>query len=446
MYHQKIFEIIPEHFFSVLSCSNADVYADCLFLMFHFLGKGNSFGGKKESIVELLTDYFNHDNDEQTSRQQAMGILRRLIKCGWIFEEEDANYEMIINFTYYAIPILKSLNDLKKNESLAYIGYIYLIYSALKNIEIDSLSDILDQVYYNTTIILNKLKSLNANIKKYMQDLLNKQDINDLKCIVNNLFVDYKQNVIDDQYQRLKTSDNISKYRPFIISKLNEISLNDTIINGVCSDLVNKKRFVDMIKAKSHVYEQIDYIISSFEKIDYIMSEIDKKNTMYIHTSISKILFIVNNTQDLSGKINKILRHYVKQKKIDDYTLYHLFPQKYLETKSLYTMPIIDKEMTLQTIEYERSLNFEEKKERLKKFIETNVFSKNKINEYVKYFLSKNQNILASTLPLNNYCDYTKLVLIYMYSGSHVDYEISKRKEIYQNNGYLFDDFEIRRK
>lgn len=452
MNQHQIYEILPEHFFSVLACSNQAVYADCLFLMFHHLGKGNSFGGKKESIIELLTDYFNQNNDDnkQTPREKAINVLRRLKQCGWIFEEEDVNYEVLINFTYYTIPILKTLNDLKKREELEYLGYIFLIYSAVKNMDLDSLSDILDQVYHNTTIVMNKLKSLNANIKKYIQDLLNKKDINDLKSIVDNLFIDYKKNIIDNHYQRLKTSENISKYRPFIISKFNEISLNETIINKVSLDLIKREKFSDLKKAKSHIYDQIEYIISSFENFDQIMSEIDKKNAKYIHTSISKILFIVNNTQDLQGKINQIIRYYVKQKKMNtdvgEDSLFRLFPQKYLSKDSLYTMQDKTNENILQTINSEVSLSFEEKQKRLKKFLENNVYSLNQINLYVSQLLGEQDKILASSLPLNNFVDYTKLILVYMYSGSSVDYKIAKLSKIHQNRGYIFYDFEIRGK
>ncbi|QVK18883.1 hypothetical protein KHQ81_04000 [Mycoplasmatota bacterium] len=448
----QIYEILPEHFFSVLACTNQVEYADCLFLMFHYLGKGNSFGGKKESIIELLSTYFNQSNNDnkQIPREKAIGVLRRLRQCGWIFEEEDANYEVIVNFTSYAIPLLKTLSDLKKSEALEYLGYIFIIYSAVKNMEIDSLSDILDQIYYNTTIVMNKLKSLNANIKKYIQDLLNKKDVNDLKSIVSNLFVDYKKNIIDKHYQRLKTSENISKYRPFIISKLNEISMNESIIKKVSYDLVKKEKYSELSKAKSHIYDQIDYIISSFENFEHIMSEIDKKNSKYIHTSISKILFIVNNSQDLQGKINLILRHYVKQKKMNqgvkEECVFNLFPQKYLAPNSLYTMPDKTYVNSVQTIESEISLSFEEKQKKFKNFFESNVYNLKHINSYVKQLLNKKERILASSLPLNNYVDYTKLILIYMYSGSDVDYSVDKLNQIYQNQGYLFYDFEIRRK
>ncbi len=444
MNQQKIFNILPEQFFSVLSCSYQTVYSDCLFLMFIYLGKGFSFGGKKESIIELLTDYF-YDKEDDKPREKAVGVLRRFKQCGWVFEEDDQNYEVFINFTDYAIPILKTLYDLKQHDELEYLSYIYLIYLALKNMEIESLTDLLDQIYHNTTIIMNKLKSLNANIKRYIQGLLNKNTVHDLQSIVDNLFIDYKKNIIDNHYHRLKTSDNISKYRPFIISRLNEISINQEMINKACLDLIDKKRFSHQEDAKTYIFKQIDYIISSFENFELIMNEIDKKNAKYIQTSISKILFIVNNTQDLEGKIIKILRDMVNHKKIHP-SLFRLFPQKYLEKNSLYTMPTRQTEVTLQTIECEVNLTSEEKQLRFEKYLESSVFSPKSINAYVMKFLKNREKITASSLPLDSLEDYTKLILIYLYSTNHVDYEIKRLNKVFNQYGFLFYDFEIRGK
>src|SRR5690554_3872297 len=291
MLKNSLFNIIPNNFFNIFSTSQKEIYVDSLFLLFHHLDNGNNYGEKKEKIINLLSTY--------VSKKKTLSILRRLKICGWIYEEEIANYDVIINFTYYSIPILKTLNDLKKKNKLEYMGYLFAIYSMIKNIEYASLSDILDQIYNNTMIIMNRLKTLNANIKKYIQELIEKDN---LQTIVDNLFSDYKINIVDEYYQRLKTSDNLSKYRPFIISKLNEISINSKIINDAGTKLVDKQTFNDITEAKTHLYQQINYIISSLSNIEIIIKEIDSKNSYYIKTAITKILYIVSNPDKTTGK------------------------------------------------------------------------------------------------------------------------------------------------
>lgn len=450
MSNSQIFSILPDNFFSILSAKNNKIYADCIFLMFNYLNQGNSFGARKELVINLLTEYFESctsfkSEENLNPKERALSVLRRLKQCGWIFEEDDSQYEVLINFTFYSIHIIKSLSELKKNDELEYLGYIYMIYSAIKALDINTFSDILDQIYHNTNIVMNKLKTLNANIKKYIQDLLNKKSINDLKSIVEDLFVDYKKNIIDQSYQRLKTSDNVSKYRPFIISRLNEICLDDEIINKVVEELLAKNKFHDNSSAKKYIYEKIDYVINSFKNFDAIIDEIDKKNSKYIQMSISKIMFIVHNTQDLQGKITKILHTVKDENKLNE--IFRIHPQMYLNKSSLYNMPNRNSEKIIQELPVVKSLSFENKQNQLLKFLENNLYSKKNLDLYIKTLFEKENQIAAHKLPLENYVDYTKIILVYLYGySSDVSYKIKRLSNLYQKNGFHFGDFLITRR
>ncbi|MDF2699190.1 MAG: hypothetical protein K0Q49_746 [Haloplasmataceae bacterium] len=451
----KIFEILPENFFSIFASNINNIYADCIFLMFNFFGKGNSFGADKEEVVSILSEYFNTNQyyfiDDETdevvrsSRAKALSILRKLRRTGWIFEEDDINYEVRINFNYYTIPIINTLLELKQNKALEYRGYIYLIYSTLKNIDEDTFGDLIYQIYDATNRVMYRLKGLNANIKKYINDLLNKKEVDDLQSIVENLFIDYKKNIIDESYQRLKTSDNVSKFRPFIISKLNEIILNDAFINKVCLDLVHTDKFNTIDLAKLDLFEKIESIISNFENLDNIIDEIDKKNSRYIQMSISKILFIVSNSIDLQGKINSILK-YIIDHHFDDLSLFKLSIQRNLDKNSLYTnsIRVITKP---QKLKLKKSMSHEEKTKRLNKLLENGLYSKKSINKYMIGLLKNKKSIKASEIKIGSFSDYTRLILIYMYSKSNnIDYKIIKLDSKQIINNFEFTDFEIYRR
>lgn len=448
MSKNHIFSILPESFFSVLASSQQEIYADCLFLLYHHFQQGKSFGGNKDVIIELLTNYFiSQKLEEPKAKMKAILVLNRLKQCGWLFEEETHNYEISINFTYYAIPIIKTLNELKRKEELEYMGYIFAIYSMVKNIDTDSLNNILEQIVSNMMIVMDKLKTLNANIINYLQALFKHKDEKDLKSIVDSLFIDYKQNVVDDYYQRLKTADNLSKYRPFIISKLNEISLNQDIIRQSAEELVQKRKFTDLTLAQEHIEKQIDYIISSFTNMQEIINEIDIKNSQYIKTAVKKILFIVNQKDDCATKIKYIINYLVKnrkQKKVIE-ELYSLFNVKFINYKSLYTLPERNNRTNEQVIETEKTLSHEEKQTYLNKVLESSHFNKKQIINYVLENLNEKLEIKASLLPINNIQDYLKIIFIYLYSNRDVPYKIEKLNTFYQEKGFYFPDFVIRR-
>lgn len=61
------------------------------------------------------------------------------------------------------------------NEGLEYQGYVYTIYSILFTKENTAYNIMLEQVYENTSKPVNGLKSLNSNIKKYIDIITTKK-------------------------------------------------------------------------------------------------------------------------------------------------------------------------------------------------------------------------------------------------------------------------------
>lgn len=76
------------------------------------------------------------------------------------------------------------------------------------------------QINENTDKLITGLKNLNSNIKKYIDELTKHITISD---IMEALFDDYMVNVVDKAYHRLLTSDNVSKFHPEIIERLEDV-------------------------------------------------------------------------------------------------------------------------------------------------------------------------------------------------------------------------------
>lgn len=226
----NIFEVVPENFFVPLSSPNKLMYMNIISLIYKLVQNGLSYGIDKEILVDEIEDYLvgiNYDlvNEEEeqltSNREKAGSLIRKLIDCGWIYPETTNNYKQIINFQDYAVVILESFIKVVNKESLEYQGNIISIYSMLYSNEKAGI--VIKHAFENTKGIIIGLKTLNANIKKYM-DRLTKQKTPEE--IMQEFFGNYTKEVIDKSYHRLKTSENVSKYRPKIIAKLNE-DLND---------------------------------------------------------------------------------------------------------------------------------------------------------------------------------------------------------------------------
>ncbi len=178
---------------------------------------GLPYGIDKDILVDEIESMLKERNlenlDEELGdsslslKDKANSLVRKLIDYGWVYKETTNNYKEIINFNDYSIIIIDALKKIINKESLEYQGNILSIYHLLyTNENIDNVI-LLKKVFENTKEIIGALKTLNANIKKYMDALTKQQNP---EQIMESLFKDYTINIIDKSYHRLRTSDNIS--------------------------------------------------------------------------------------------------------------------------------------------------------------------------------------------------------------------------------------------
>ena len=336
----NIFDIVPENYFSILSSPNKLMYIKIISLVYSLVKNGLSYGIDKEILIDEIEDYLNAINyeviDEEeginNNRDRANSLIRRLINTGWIYPENTSDYKVIINFHDYSITILESFIKIVDRESIEYQGNIISIYTLLYSEEKSGI--VIKQVYEYTKGIISGLKSLNANIKKYM-DRLTKQKTPEE--IMEEFFGNYTKEVIDKSYHRLKTSENISKYRPRIIEKLKEDLDNNEFIQSVANFYKEDREIDDINAAILLVKGIIREIIEAFEEFDDIMEEIDNKNTKYIKSAVTRAKFLLNNSKDITGNIKNILSYVNDQYKELELSLSRDYLEEITDLFTLYS-------------------------------------------------------------------------------------------------------------
>lgn len=333
----ELFDVIPENFFSILSSKNKKLYVACLLQAFSVYEAGSILGTDRKTIVDDLTVFLDHhlslcdscleefpdDIDEpKSSKDFANLVLRRFEACGWIYIDITNEYVEILNFTDSAITIIEALisicprsidyyNDddfydptyelINPNE---YKGYIYTIYSLL-NSETFDYAIMLEQVFRNTKMLIRSLRKMDSRIKDYINGVVETSEIKDLMSKL----IDYNKEIYEPTYTKLKTSDNINKYRLNIVNKLEDLSLNKEAMETITLSYMYK--FKNHDAALSRANRDIDEIIDVFNSLDEFISGIDYKNKTYINSTIGKIKFLLNEEDNIIGKLNGILK-YVK--------------------------------------------------------------------------------------------------------------------------------------
>jgi hypothetical protein len=464
-----LYDIVPDNFFSPLSSPGRTVYWECIKRLFAITSRQLSFGVERDVLVDDLDFYFEFDfaadirdlSDMQqgeqpgsSSRDKANQMLRRLESCGWIYTEVDYSYVQRVNFRDYAVQIIRTLKQIETAKTTEYQGYIYTIYNLSRAKGNPGLA--LTQIVENTDLLITGLKSLNANIKKYIDDLTKHSTVSE---ILDALLNDYYTNVVDKAYHRLMTSDNVSKFRPEIISNLEANSQNGRYLNSAARELAEMMEQSEE-EAKQTALNMLHNVIEAFRQMDDILEQINDKNSRYQKAAVGRARFLLSSADDIRGQLKSIictLNDAFNEDGYTDYnTVYELaetdslirrFSWDYLDMDSLYAPRQGRSEFIPQDMESHR-VSEAERRRRRAEFEERikNVLSAPRINEYVMELLGADDELLASELPLGEGDTFIKLIYIRLYGSRKLMGYTVEPGRIIEKDGFRFRDFIIRRR
>lgn len=458
-----MFHIIDEHFFVPLASPNKVVYWECICKLFSVMDHQLSFGVERDVLVEELQYYFEQtqaadltgeDVEGKTARDKANWMLRKLENYGWIDIETDKSYVQRVNFKEYAVKVIRTLLEIAEGKQIEYQGYIYTIYSLVRSAT-DNPGIVLLSIVENTDMLITGLKNLSSSIKHYIDELTRYKTPAE---IMNVLFNDYIENIVDKAYHRLLTSDNVSKFRPEIIERLESKSRSKSYVEKACENLMSIRE-ISKDEAEELVYYYIHQVIDAFQNMDEILSEINHKNTQYQRAAINRAKFYLIGGEDVRGQIKEILsgmNEEINREEMDLSGIYRIefmdeliriYSATVLDEKSLYT-PIEGKKAFEPEMLQQEEPDMELRNEKMRRMLEklARVLNPEKVNSYVEKQLGNRQEMLASELPLENTDDFVKMIYIRLYGQrKNMKYTVDVKEPV-KKEGYRFTDFTIHRK
>ena len=458
-----MFDIVSDSFFVPLASPNKLVYWECICKLFSIMDNQLSFGVERDVLVDELQYYFEQMNAadfseeelvETDSRSKANWMLRQLEKYGWIEIETDKSYVQRVNFKEYAVRIVKTFLDIAEGKRIEYQGYIYTIYSLVRS-NTDHPGVVLMQILENTDLLITGLKNLSSSIKHYIDELTRHKTVAE---IMDALFNDYITNIVDKAYHRLLTSDNVSKFRPEIIDRLESKSHSKTYVEKAAAEIADIKE-ISNEAAEELVYHYLHVIVDTFQNMDDILMEINQKNTQYQRSAVNRARFMLTGSEDVRGQLKEILIGINEEITREQMNLGGIYRIDFLEELiRIYSVSCLDEKSLYSPVEGKKEFkpeeladmepDFEVRQEKLRRMAEKmqKVLSPVKINAYVKAQLGERNKLLATQFPLENTEDFVKIIYIRLYGQrKNMDYtiELMDEKEV---NGYRFKDFLINMK
>jgi hypothetical protein len=458
----ELFQLIPNNFFSLLNSKNQEVYVKSLLAVYQQYEQGSILGMDKSVAHQIICDILDAlpadvvvegEEDVMDVKGKASAILRRFEECGWIDIDVNNDYVEIINFRDYAITIIQALSSIKQDNHYGYDdethefrGYIYTAYSLLTS-EHPEYGMVVDQVYKNTIAFVREIRKLDSRLKFYIKTIIDNSEIKDLI----NLLVNYKVELVDQAYYRLKTSDNVNKYKLEIIKRLEEYQQNPAIMEIIAREyLIKCNNNPDLARMRAN--KKIDDIIDIFNSLPLLIDEIDKKNKTYVNSTIAKIKFLLNDDENIIGKLTVVLRYTadnIKKYKTDAALktiapLFDLRTHRQINNDSLFTPRGVYEHASAQYLLENQTVPSNAMQEAFYKEFETN-FSEDVIRRYLQKIFEVQPLVKASEILSGDMSDEAILRLLYIlvYSGEAMNYYIMPLAGTIKHQRFNLNDFQI---
>lgn len=453
---KNLFSVLSKDFFKPLNSKYKDQYADCLLAIYNSYKTEISYGVEREAVVSTLTDYFNTRTDdisfdddnsfEKDSRSKAQKTINYLKDCGWLDFEEEKNYQQNVVLTEQAVPFIRTMNDVIKNEETEYQGLISQIHAVLQNEDLYSkpYQFILKNVVNSTEQLVSSLKKLNISIKKH----IDKQTKNKELSEIFSLFSVYNEEIVSKSLYRLKTSENIGKFRQSIKINLDKMLSEPKILKDLVEGYMEIEQETDSDFAKDKIIEMIIDVKSAFENLDKIIDDIDRKNNHYMKNAASRAKFELASGTNQEGKINAILRYLTEFSDEDENipdNFFNIFVQKFVSEESIKKIPEKKTYEEVASISAAETLTAEERALKKQLLLDKQMarIYRRKIEAFVLECLGEKNYIFASEIPINNRKDFENLIYIRLFAIESYVYKVKKTEQRIKTDKCEFTDFEI---
>jgi hypothetical protein len=315
----SLFQIVPDNFFSILASQNKEIYLLALMVLRRCyrselsIRKTDYITALTEELISRSIDMAPEDEglpEDTGFSGQAHFLLRRLVASGWVDEEIEGNsFDDTLVIPDYAAKFLNLFYELTTDQHREYNKYVFTTYSVLKNANEtrdDYLFDALDFAHRNTAALVEDLKSLLGNIRRYHQLLSNQVDV---KGVLSQHFDQFSEQIEKKFYHPIKTFDSVDRFRPGIMAILGDWR-EDTLLKDQVAELALDRapgRFPDILAARREIQAMIDGIIRHFDHVPELVREIDRKHRRYLVAAYDRIIYLSQSDQTIKGKVARIL-------------------------------------------------------------------------------------------------------------------------------------------
>ena len=300
----ELFDVLPEHFFGLLAGKCRRIYAEaglCLYEQYRLAQFGieqeilrDKFQELIESWAEVGVAYedesFSEKDAADESRAKANHMIRRMKEFGWLDYEQRENFKIFILLPHYSSRLWGLFANLCEGRAVEYQRFAFTTYQVLSGeaAKVQPSMAVLEAERLAEEFV-EELRILLNNIKGKMEQVSAQTSLQD---VLSHHFVEYRADIVDRSYHRLKTSDHVSRYRIGILREVQEIQQNKERMRALCDDAVRRELADSVEAAEYRMNASLQTIEEIYRGLDDMFAQIDRRHNQYVRASYERALYL----------------------------------------------------------------------------------------------------------------------------------------------------------
>jgi hypothetical protein len=270
-----------------------------------FGGSGVPEGGPGENSGAVPGQAEGRRPDD---RALAGRFLRRLVGSGWLGEETLADFSRVINITAWGKPFFEALVRVEEGLKTEYESHVVNVYSSLCGEAVKENGHFMVlKAREEARALIDSLKVLSQSIKGYY-DKLNAGAVRARAGEVLHQHYDlYAGAVLDRAYKRLKTSDNVSRYRQSIFRQVTELLRDDKWLDASAGKYLRILQ-TTREECRKRLETMLEEIRDDLRSVDPLEDEIDRRNADYSRSSTEIIRAYIEPDSTVAGKLGTVIK------------------------------------------------------------------------------------------------------------------------------------------
>ena len=428
-----LFERLPVGLFGPLSGALAPLYWSVLARYYQYEFEREPFHIVKPVALELaeeilrssplwlerrdllLADDVEDDPSASKGEEQAMGdphrdgarrLVAKLERAGWFHFEYRSELGHVLNFYPYAARILHTLVCVARDEQPLFQGYAFSIAALLKPESFAPRPGVaLSEAKRHTLELVRELKILNRNILQFTQRLM--EEIQTAAGVLAE-GVDHSRQAVQANYHRLKTVDNLYKWRGDILLRLDAIE-RDTVSLSAAAAWYAEQLRVDRETAARQVAEDLRVMRMQFETLPEVTDDIDQRNARFSGVALRKLMYLLRHDKRIEGQLQGLMDALAHDNAPD--VEFEAFRCELLAEGFLYTIPTRRRAVEPQPLALPPVPDRERVRIAVARVVHS-PFARARILAYVDEVLAGRRALPLGEFPLDSDEDYVRRIFI----------------------------------